>query len=102
MSNDEEGLSQEEYEAAVEAAQEDVRGAISNYLQVARQGSLIVTKFAVVGETYRTEEDGVEAKSLVHFEDNMVPWEIYGMLSMVCKDVWADSRIFEYEENDEI
>jgi len=103
--SDEELSEEEEYEAAVAAAQENVKSAISTYLKVAKQSSLLVTKFAVVAETYQTEDDGrIESKSLVHFVDNMNPWEVHGMLSMVSKDVWMDSRetsIYYADDDDE-
>lgn len=99
MSDD---ITPEEYEDALDDAHDAVKAAISNYLQVAKQGSLIVTKFAVVAETYQTESSGqLEAKSLVHFVDNMAPWETYGMLSMVSKDVWMDSRDAYFLDDDD-
>lgn len=104
--SDEEELSQEEYTKQLDEGLERVKEAVSNYLQLSRQGSLIVTKLAVVAETYQTEFDGtVESKSLVHFVDSvMSPWELHGMLSMVSKDVWADSRqdsmYFDDDEDD--
>lgn len=95
-------LSEEEYEAALESAHSAVKTAVSNYLQVAKQSSLIVTKFAVVAETYQTESDGkVESRSMVHFVDNLAPWETYGMLSMVSQDVWMDSRETYFIDDDD-
>lgn len=101
MSDEE--ITPEEYMAALDEAQEVVKSAISNYLQIAKQGSLLVTKFAVVAETYQTEDDGrMESKTLAHFfDDNMAPWDVYGMLSMVSKDVWMDSRESYFIDTDD-